>query len=62
MDPAICEGMGGCYDVIPAPRPESAYEIVVDGTTYTVYPDVPEYTVSLDTLYSWGELKQGEGK
>lgn len=58
MDPAICDDLGGCYDTIPVPRPESAYEIVIDGHTYTVHPDIPEYTVSLETLYSWGELER----
>ncbi len=58
MDPAICADVGGCWDDTPAYVPPSAYEVVVDDMTFTIIPDVPEYTVDRETLYSWGELKR----
>jgi len=58
MDPAICNDIGGCWNEIVPPRPESAYEILVDKTTFTVYPEVPEFTVDRETLYEWGSLKR----
>ena len=58
MDPAICIAIGGCTPEVTPPRPESAYELVVEGTTFTVYPEVPEYTIDMETLYAWGELKR----
>jgi hypothetical protein len=53
-----CVQDGGCAVHPALPPPSSAYEVVVEQTTFTVWPDVPEFTVNLETLYQWGDLKR----